>query len=59
MKNLPSALLLTIAGQAAVLASPQGSPLGVGLMALGLAAFAANLVYDRLLGQPRAGFIRG
>ncbi len=52
--RLPSALVLTIAGQAAVLASPQGSPLGVVLMALGVAAFAANLWYDHLLGAPRA-----
>src|SRR5258708_34627223 len=36
--RLPSAIVLTIAGQAAILASPQGSPLGVALMALGLAA---------------------
>jgi len=52
--RMPSALILTIAGQAAVLANPQGSPFGVLLMALGLAAFGANLWYDHLLGAPRA-----
>jgi hypothetical protein len=51
--RMPSALVLTIAGQAAVLANPQGSSLGVLLMALGLAAFGANLFYDHLLGKPR------
>jgi len=50
--RMPSALLLTIAGQAFLIANPHSYGPGLLLMVLGVAAFAANLVYDRLLGAP-------
>ena len=51
---MPSALVLAIAGQGELIASPRGYGLGLVLMALGVGAFAVNLWYDRLLGAPRA-----
>jgi hypothetical protein len=52
--RLPSALILTIAGQAVLIYNPEGYRLGLLLLALGVAAFVGNLWYDHLFGLPRA-----
>ena len=51
--RFPSALLLAAAGQSVLIYNPKSYVLGVALMALGVAAFVANLAYDRLWGAPR------
>src|SRR5262249_31493825 len=51
--RMPSALFLTIAGQALLIAQPLNYGFGLLLMVLGVGLFAANLAVDHLLGAPR------
>jgi hypothetical protein len=52
--RLPSALVLAISGQAALIFNPERVAVGAALMALGTLSFAAILWHDHLLGVPRA-----
>jgi hypothetical protein len=52
--RLPSALVLAVSGQAMLIYQPQRVVLGVLLLALGTLTFVGLLLYDRLLGAPRA-----